>query len=320
MQYEYELIPHDYGEYHLFLVELLYRTPHMHRDFELSWILDGETEVSFGPEKLILKKNDLFIANPYDIHELHSVSPALILSLQVSPAFFMPFFSGIEHLVFPDHRFSTEAASSVRTLLYQIAINYVKKEPMYELLCASAINQLFYRLFSDLPFSSRTNKELLQSRKKGDLMVKIVNYIDTHSSEKLLLSDIAENENINLYYLSHLFKNSFGMPFQEYLSRVRCEKARKQLILTDLSLLDICIGCGFSDPKYFNRDFRRQYGCTPKQYRQQLSTADQQAEKAQTLTVQDFLDSENSLEILENSRLSFNEPSESEIRSHEHAV
>ena len=56
MQYEYELIPHDYGEYHLFLVELLYRTPHMHRDFELSWILDGETEVSFGPEKLILKK------------------------------------------------------------------------------------------------------------------------------------------------------------------------------------------------------------------------------------------------------------------------
>ena len=151
-------------------------------------------------------------------------------------------------------------------------------------------------------------------------MVKIVDYIDTHSSEKLLLSDIAENENINLYYLSHLFKNSFGMPFQEYLSRVRCEKARKQLILTDLSLLDICIGCGFSDPKYFNRDFRRQYGCTPRQYRQQLSTADQQVERAQTLTVQDFLDSENSLEILENSHLSFNEPSESEIRSHEHAV
>ena len=302
MQYEYELIPHDYGEYHLFLVELLYRTPHMHRDFELSWILDGETEVSFGPEKLILKKNDLFIANPYDIHELHSVSPALILSLQVSPAFFMPFFSGIEHLVFPDHRFSTEAASSVRTLLYQIAINYVKKEPMYELLCASAINQLFYRLFSDRLFSSRTNKELLQSRKKGDLMVKIADYIDHHSGEKLLLPDIAENENINLYYLSHLFK------------------ARKQLILTDLSLLDICIGCGFSDPKYFNRDFRRQYGCTPRQYRLQLSTADQQVERAQTLTVQDFLDSENSLEILENSHLSFNEPSESEIRSHEHAV
>ena len=190
----------------------------MHRDFEVSWILEGETEVSFGPEKLMLKKNDLFISNPYDIHELHSASPALILSLQVSPAFFMPFFSRIEHLVFPDHRFSSDAASSVRTLLYQIAINYVKKEPLYELLCASAINQLFYRLFSDLPFSSRTNKELLQSRKKGDLMVKIVDYIDHHSGEKLLLSDIAKNESINLYYLSHLFKNSFGMPFQEYIS------------------------------------------------------------------------------------------------------
>ena len=89
-------------------------------------------------------------------------------------------------------------------------------------------------------------------------MGKIVDYIDRHSSEKLLLSDIAEKENLNLYYLSHLFKSSFGMPFQEYLSRVRCEKARKQLILTDLSLLDICLSCGFSDPKYFNRDFQRQ--------------------------------------------------------------
>ena len=136
-------------------------------------------------------------------------------------------------------------------------------------------------------------------------MVKIVDYIDHHSGEKLLLSDIAENENINLYYLSHLFKNSFGMPFQDYLSKVRCEKARKQLILTDLSLLDICISCGFSDPKYFNRDFRRQYGCTPKQYRQQLSSTDHQAEKVQSLTVQDFLDPENSLDILENALLSF---------------
>ena len=305
MQYEYELIPHDYGEYRIFLVELLYMTPHMHRDFELSWILDGETEVSFGPEKLMLKKNDLFISNPYDIHELHSASPALILSLQVSPAFFMSFFRRIEHLVFPEHRFSSEAAASVRPLLYQTALNYVKKEPMYELLCASAINQLFYRLFSDLPYTSRTNKELLQSRKKGDLMGKIVDYIDHHSGEKLLLSDIAENENINLYYLSHLFKNSFGMPFQEYLSRVRCEKARKQLILTDLSLLDVCLGCGFSDPKYFNRDFRRQYGCTPKQYRRLVSSAGRQVEKARNLTVQGFLDPDSSLEILESSRLSF---------------
>ena len=298
MRFEYELIPHDYGEYHLFLVELLYRSPHMHRDFELSWVLDGETEVRFGQEKILLKQNDLFIANPYDIHELHSPSPARILSLQVSPAFFMPFFSRIEHLIFPDHLLPPEVASSVRTMLYQIGIHYLKKEPMYELMCASGINQLFYRLFSGLPFISRTNKELLQSRKKGDLMGKMVDYIDQHSGEKLLLTDIAEKENLNLYYLSHLFRDSFGMPFQEYLSRVRCEKARKQLILTDLSLLDICFGCGFSDPKYFNRDFRRQYGCTPKQYRNQVLSADRPVETARNLTVQDFLDPETGLELL----------------------
>ena len=301
MRYEYELIPHEHGEYHLFVVELLYRTPHMHRDFELSWILEGEAEVRFGGEKLALKKNDMFLANPYDLHELHASSPALILSLQVSPAFFQPFFSRIEHMVFPEHRLPPEKASSISALLYPIAIAYIKKEPLHELLCASGITRLFYQLLSVFPYASRTDRELLQSRKKGDLMGRILDHIDHHFGEKLLLSDIAEKENLNLYYLSHLFKHSFGMPFQEYLSRVRCEKARKQLITTDQTLLDICLGCGFSDPKYFNRDFKRQYGATPRQYRQQLSAADQQTEKAQSLTVQDFLDSQTSLKILESS-------------------
>ena len=300
MQYEYELIPHSGNEYHLFLVELLYRTPHMHRDFELSWILEGEVAATFGAEKRTLRKNDLFLTNPYDIHELHAASPALILSLQVSPAFFAPFFSGIVRLAFSGHQLPPETADSARTVLYQLAVTHLKREPMHELLCVSCITQLFHRLLSGLPYVSRSSKELLLSGKRAALMSRIMEYIEMHCGEKLLLTEIAERENLNLYYLSHLFRSSFGMSFQEYLSRTRCEQARRQLILTDLSLLDICLSCGFSDPKYFNRDFRRQYGCSPRQYRQRLSSADQHTERVRDLTVQDFLDRENSLRILEN--------------------
>ena len=54
----------------------------------------------------------------------------------------------------------------------------------------------------------------------------------------MLLGDLAEEMGVSLYYLSHFFKENFGMPFQEYLSRLRCEKARHDLLMTDLSLLD----------------------------------------------------------------------------------
>lgn len=67
-------------------------------------------------------------------------------------------------------------------------------------------------------------------------MQNITQYIDEHYSEKLLLSDIAEHENMDLYYLSHFFKDNFGMSFQNYLLKIRCERARHLLILTDYLL------------------------------------------------------------------------------------
>lgn len=79
-------------------------------------------------------------------------------------------------------------------------------------------------------------------------MRKIIHYIDEHYSEKLLLSDIALKEDLSLTYLSHFFKDYLGIPFQEYLAKIRCEKARQLLLLTDFPLLDICMSCGFLIP------------------------------------------------------------------------
>ncbi|MFQ9704031.1 MAG: helix-turn-helix domain-containing protein [Enterocloster clostridioformis] len=70
-------------------------------------------------------------------------------------------------------------------------------------------------------------------------------------------------EDLSLTYLSHFFKEYLGIPFQEYLAKIRCEKARQLLLLTDFPLLDICMSCGFSDSKYFNSGFRRQHRLFP---------------------------------------------------------
>ena len=68
-------------------------------------------------------------------------------------------------------------------------------------------------------------------------MRKITHYIDEHYSEKLLLSDIARKEDLSLTYLSHFFKDYLGLPFQEYLAKIRCEKARQLLLLTGLPIV-----------------------------------------------------------------------------------
>jgi AraC-like DNA-binding protein len=44
--------------------------------------------------------------------------------------------------------------------------------------------------------------------------------------------------------------------------------------LPDLSLLDISMSCGFSDPKYFNAWFERCYTVTPREFREEYAGTD----------------------------------------------
>lgn len=130
-------------------------------------------------------------------------------------------------------------------------------------------------------------------------MRRIIRYMEEHYTEKLLLSDIAREENLDLYYLSHFFRECFGITFQDYVTRLRCEKARQLLLLTEYSLLDISIGSGFSDPKYLNKGFLRQYGCTPKAYRKNFRNARLEEQQQSMLTAQEFLSDEAALVILD---------------------
>ena len=299
MRHEYEMVSHEHGDYRLFLVNLLYRTPHLHRDFEVSWVLEGETNVTFGDSCLALGAGDVFLANPYEIHEIHGAEPSPILSLQVSPSFFRPYFSEIESLAFQSHLLPPAIAADVHEELYRIALGCLMRPELFELECVARINLLFHSLFSHVPHLHHTKKEMTNSRRKGRRMRRIINHINEHYGEKLLLSDIAEQEGLSLHYLSHLFRDSLGVPFQEYVSRVRCEQARKMLIFSDQSLLDICVACGFSDPKYFNRDFRLQYGCSPKEYRGRASREGGRQTPKPGLSVQDFVKPQEAVALLQ---------------------
>lgn len=298
MTHEYELVSHGHGAYRLFLVELVYRTPHMHRDFEISWIMDGEIHVTLGTHRLDLKKGAVFLTNPYESHELRTSAPVPILSLQISPSFFSPYFQGIENLRFEQSLLPPKESTMVQDELDGLARLFWQQPPFYELDCAMRLNRLFHSLFLCLPYMTHSDQELKRAKRKGDRMRSLIDYINTHYAEKLLLTELAKRESLSLHYLSHLFRDSLGMPFQKHLSRVRCEHARQLLLSTDQTLLDIGIACGFSDPKYFNRDFCRQYGCSPKEYRKRASSQEQQQKNEYALSKQDFLSPKESLSLL----------------------
>lgn len=85
----------------------------------------------------------------------------------------------------------------------------------------------------------------------------------------LSLHAIAEQLNVNDSYLSKLFHKECGCTLTAYVNRQRLE--RSALLLRDGSktVQDIAADCGFQDSSYFIRLFKKQFGLTPAQYREQ---------------------------------------------------
>lgn len=303
MNQEFEVIAHGTTNYKIFLVNLLYRTPHVHRDFELGYVLENEVTILVSGETHELHAGDFWIMNPFQSHELKAEQPALLLSIQVPASFFSGYYRQIEAIEFTRFIYSPESnpmtGQPIGSLMHQMASQYFHGFDFYELKCAALLNECLYQLLTFADYHFITEKEQNASKNKAIRMRSVLQYIDENYMQKLLLTDIAERENLSLYYLSHLFKESLGMSFQDYLLKIRCEKARHLLLLTEQSLLDICIASGFSDPKYFNIGFKRQYGCTPKEYRKQFYHEELSSQQKSMLTTQEFLSTTQSLITLE---------------------
>ena len=86
--------------------------------------------------------------------------------------------------------------------------------------------------------------------------------------ERLTLSDVANRVGLSPDYLGKLFRLELRRSFREYLTGLRIEEAKRLLRDGSANLGDIAYACGFDDPSYFTRVFRKTIGITPSRYRE----------------------------------------------------
>lgn len=96
---------------------------------------------------------------------------------------------------------------------------------------------------------------------------KLLQYTDEHYREKLHLNDLAKRFQINASYGSQLFHEYFHCGFSEYLSDLKIKKAADLLLNSDMWVNEIADFLNY-DYVYFNKVFKKIYGVTPKQFRQ----------------------------------------------------
>lgn len=106
------------------------------------------------------------------------------------------------------------------------------------------------------------------SRKRLEL-VEVKNYLDEHYTEKIVLDDLSEKYYINKYYLTKIFKETYGSTINGYIIAKRITRAKQLLRFTDMTVDEIGNAVGMGDANYFSRTFRKVEGISPREYRKQ---------------------------------------------------
>ena len=99
----------------------------------------------------------------------------------------------------------------------------------------------------------------------------IKDYLDRNFADKIILDNLAEKFYINKFYLTRIFRDQFGITVTNYILQLRITHAKQLLRFTDLTIEEISRSCGFPDPNYFSRMFRKIEGTTPGKYRSSWS-------------------------------------------------
>jgi transcriptional regulator GlxA family with amidase domain len=155
------------------------------------------------------------------------------------------------------------AYTSLNLLIYLIEKMYGKKVAI-ETASVFAV---------DLSRSSQSEYFIFngQKRHKNNLALQAQNYIEENYHRPINLQVLAQMASTSERTLVRHFKSSTGNTPNEYLQRVRMEKAKQFLENSKNSVKEICYAVGYNDLSTFRRTFKKYAGINPLEYRKEFA-------------------------------------------------
>ena len=244
---------------------------HYHDWLEIVYLLKGTLEVEENNERRLLKENDFVVLDPMCIHSTRCREGNTAILLQIPMAWLEKFMPDIHCLMFrveEEKVYETgdpqiyEVYGGLRDRIKELGVVYLQAEEGYIFQCYSLIFSIMHLL---VRYFSRkiSRQDRMKSEKNLERIRRIMEYIRNHYREELPLSRIAGEIGLNPAYFSRFFREQMGIPYLEYVNRIRLEHIYTDLLYTDLPVGELQERHGFYNYKLFMRMFRQVYGCTP---------------------------------------------------------
>ena len=98
-------------------------------------------------------------------------------------------------------------------------------------------------------------------------------FLDANFVSDIQLDDLSEQFEINKFYLTRKFKETYGITINQYLLNKRIAKSKELLRFSDFSITELSSLCGFNDIAYFTRVFKAIEGIPPSEFKKRWHSA-----------------------------------------------
>jgi AraC-like DNA-binding protein len=232
---------------------------HIHKEFEIYYMIKGEAEFILEGNKFIVVSDSLLLIPSNCFHQweypsgkIHSrISIHFLPELLNKPErdFFLNKFSDPVH-------FLNGSLHKINFFIQAIA----ECESYEESLQKIAARVRLASLLSQLCFIKSINsvKPVMLDERIGQIIV----YIGEHLKEELSLSSLADRFRLNKNHLNVLFHKIVGTPIMKYVTAKRLGSAQQD-ILSGTAFAEAAYNAGFNDYTTFFRAYKSFYGCPP---------------------------------------------------------
>lgn len=102
-------------------------------------------------------------------------------------------------------------------------------------------------------------------------ILKVLRFLEKNCSRPLTLAEAAHAAGLSSSRFCAVLRQETGSTFSRILQRMRVDRAASMVRTGDTAIGEIATRCGFADQSYFTRVFRRERGCTPRQFRRRMA-------------------------------------------------
>lgn len=242
---------------------------HLHEYFELEIVLGGSGEQNLNGSIYPLTPGTIYFITPIDFHAVTPKGHLDILNVAfaeslISPQLQSHFLNRREDLIFS----SPEEADSMAMLIARLEQECNRLDGFADTARKNLLELLMFPIARSM--KSDTDLQRPSSNRVQDSM----RYLFRHFREDVTLAEVAEKSGYTPNYFSHLFHDSCGIRFVDFLARLRLNYARTMLLTTNQSVSQIAQSSGFSSSSNFFRAFRKDTGLSPLEYRNLKSKGD----------------------------------------------